>query len=1153
MSRLGPLLRSYTTIEDEQGLIESTVPQEIADGLSSGEWKLIEIVKGLQDSLTSENDKVRSRGVGLLSSVVLKMDQTLLDRQTTKVLTTFFTSKLSDTPSLTSCATALSQLTKCTNFGIGEGTEVVKGIFETINLKSYSQSNRYQIYLLFDSLMENSRPSLKRLGKTFIQNYCQLVEGEKDPRNLMISFSLVRIILLEFNLEEEPSNQGQEGEGEGSSSLVEDLFDITFCYFPITFTPPKDDPYGITSQDLITSLRQCLSSNSKLGPLALPLFLDKLQASSEKSKRQTLQALVECFPIYGAKTCGEWSQRFCEALSLEVFHATETSLQDLALECFYSLFKTLYPDHDDDRGRGGGRGEDTEMKESVGEEEEEEKGIVVQVVENSLEELQEPEKRDAKPAMRILIVVAASSKRLTKYVLNKVLPKLLKLLQDPDQSSLRPSILSHLSTLLESLSTSSTSSSSDGSSSEGLPLNVLPTKLDFSSSTTTTSSPLAPHKDTLLSLLTSSTRSSSQPCRIPALQGLISLITLPGFLNLQEIEFVSSTFNDLVVLTGEVEGGGGGGINNDLVDEDSYDLALSNLITVSDLYPKIIESTTLPLLFSQLPTREGGGGREKNYTKTLAALAALSLPSDLFEFFSLRMISRLEEVLSLPLTSTSTVTTSDVTLYAHHLLITFKSLIKAKIEKKKKRGECSDFDKFLDNGFLIKLLSYFILPTTASSVQGREEVVAMDKRLLVDMGKILELISTRISIERQTNLFRAMGEAFRNGNLNSLLGGTTSQLSSSSSSDSISFSPFSSTSPPSQQNLRTLYSSLLVSLHPTVPILPAELVSLLNLLLSRSLISLNELGLQTSLFGLSSLINKRLGGQGQEEGEVVREWLEGKEVKEFWELEVIANGGGDLERRKKALRVWTWICKALIVRSDSLGYKMVEQLLSLFKDPQLGRIAAEQLGVIASESDKVLCKENFSVIRLLYKQRFFTFLLPKLVDAHQQEQEKKRQTRDTESTTTSSTDTQAVYLIALSSLLQHIPKQLTLTELPKLLPLLITSLDLPDPVLRSNVIDTLGILVKEIPETLEPFISSIATKTIRSALGTVKEDRSPGSIKLRLSSLNFLTLLPDHIPYLTLHPQKPMILKELGKAIDDPKKEVRKSAVECRSKWFSYN
>lgn len=70
------------------------------------------------------------------------------------------------------------------------------------------------------------------------------------------------------------------------------------------------------------------------------------------------------------------------------------------------------------------------------------------------------------------------------------------------------------------------------------------------------------------------------------------------------------------------------------------------------------------------------------------------------------------------------------------------------------------------------------------------------------------------------------------------------------------------------------------------------------------------------MFGLSSSINKRLGGQGQEEGEVVREWLEGKEVKEFWELEVIGkDGGGDLERRKKALRVWTWVSLFLLYLS----------------------------------------------------------------------------------------------------------------------------------------------------------------------------------------------------------------------------------------------
>lgn len=37
--------------------------------------------------------------------------------------------------------------------------------------------------------------------------------------------------------------------------MLQSLFDITFCYFPITFTPPPDDPYGITADDLKDSLR----------------------------------------------------------------------------------------------------------------------------------------------------------------------------------------------------------------------------------------------------------------------------------------------------------------------------------------------------------------------------------------------------------------------------------------------------------------------------------------------------------------------------------------------------------------------------------------------------------------------------------------------------------------------------------------------------------------------------------------------------------------------------------------------------------------------------------------------------------------------------------------------------------------------------------
>ena len=38
------------------------------------------------------------------------------------------------------------------------------------------------------------------MGKRFVTGYVGLAEGEKDPRNLVISFAIVRVILIEFEV-----------------------------------------------------------------------------------------------------------------------------------------------------------------------------------------------------------------------------------------------------------------------------------------------------------------------------------------------------------------------------------------------------------------------------------------------------------------------------------------------------------------------------------------------------------------------------------------------------------------------------------------------------------------------------------------------------------------------------------------------------------------------------------------------------------------------------------------------------------------------------------------------------------------------------------------------------------------------------------------
>lgn len=62
------------------------------------------------------------------------------------------------------------------------------------------------------------------------------------------------------------------------------MFDSVFCYFPITFRPPPDDPYGITAQDLKNRLRACIASTSPFARYAFPALLDKLDSTSPNVK-----------------------------------------------------------------------------------------------------------------------------------------------------------------------------------------------------------------------------------------------------------------------------------------------------------------------------------------------------------------------------------------------------------------------------------------------------------------------------------------------------------------------------------------------------------------------------------------------------------------------------------------------------------------------------------------------------------------------------------------------------------------------------------------------------------------------------------------------------------------------------------------------------
>ncbi len=82
----------------------------------------------------------------------------------------------------------------------------------------------------------------------YINIVLDAIEGEKDPRNILLMFNLVK--LLNKYIPEDLNK-----------IYAKNFFEILDVYYPIEFVPPKNSPDKITSEELIDTLNDCFASN----------------------------------------------------------------------------------------------------------------------------------------------------------------------------------------------------------------------------------------------------------------------------------------------------------------------------------------------------------------------------------------------------------------------------------------------------------------------------------------------------------------------------------------------------------------------------------------------------------------------------------------------------------------------------------------------------------------------------------------------------------------------------------------------------------------------------------------------------------------------------------------------------------------------------
>ena len=120
---------------------------------------------------------------------------------------------------------------------------------------------------------------MKNLGSDFVYGVISTMDGERDPRNLVFLFPFISNFLKNIPL----------------GHLVDEMFDIISCYFPIDFHPSKDDPAAVTRDDLANALCPCLCAVPEFGESCIILLTEKLDSNLRLAKMDSMRLLVSSF------------------------------------------------------------------------------------------------------------------------------------------------------------------------------------------------------------------------------------------------------------------------------------------------------------------------------------------------------------------------------------------------------------------------------------------------------------------------------------------------------------------------------------------------------------------------------------------------------------------------------------------------------------------------------------------------------------------------------------------------------------------------------------------------------------------------------------------------------------------------------------------
>lgn len=710
------------------------------------------------------------------------------------------------------------------------------------------------------------------------------------------------------------------------------------------------------------------------------------------------------------------------------------------------------------------------------------------------EQLQEPQQKQAKPSQQILSSLSAASAVSLTLIVQTVVAPLLTIYQEADGITKQRALLETLAVLFDSAISVFGEWSTRGRE-------------------TILGNPLLEFKDQFSEIFGQALMGSAKEelsFRVSALKGFLRLSTLRDYFQDNEIGLFVQ-YLDEILLNEESTS------RDDLKKE-----AIAALAETSKYKPRLIMDITFPAFVATLPDFDDG--TSSNYLSTLDILAQISVEKDIFETLVRRLLSKLTILLQKEEPGSAA--------YPRAILMTILYVMSQR-----------KMDQDPNLGFYYDKIVVGFCQSVAASASGKaKNGILNDATVLDTLGRLSNLIVRSISKEQQDEVAANVYTLFTPA-------------------DEFSPLPFAPSASEDHQRTMIVSTYLIAGLPKectNIPYTSPNMSDLLSDLIQRSIAASEPATHLASLRHLSLLVNKFLS---KTDLNLAAEKFDS----------LLPRGAEDQRLSPAVIKTIFWLSKALVLRLAPTTTDILKTLLSLLlsSDEVTSATAARGFAVLLSD-DEILSPTNGANIRLLSKQRIFTTVIPLISDRIRQV----NIAGNNNNNTTTPSHIKPAHLTALSGILSTIPPPLVMPELPTLLPLLLQSLDLQtadsQPV-RAATLETLAVIIRDngVPVIDEcGHVQSLVTRLMNTAAYTPPPSSTPSSshgavnnTRLRVEALKCLFLLA-HTPQTDapaiaragklspLLPVKGQVLRSLRMVLDDPKRDVRKAAVDAGGAWL---